>query len=335
MALGGIVTWAVVPVGKLGRYLLLDPELHRKRRRAMAFSVAVAAAVILLVGIIRFPVHVDFAGVVQPDDPPAQSGVVQSGILKAGGDGRVIDIGAQDGQIVAAGQTVLQLTDPTVQHELDEARGKIAEFEARSRQAAATDLIEFNKDQQNLILWQEKLAQARQRMEDLTVKAPFGGRLIAPHLRELRNTFLSRGDAIGSVAVLDKLVIKGDIDQKDSQLVQEVKNFRVEVRLAGLPEQTIAGGAVTLPPAAVSDLAHPSLGQAGGGDIAVDPHDPKGMHMQNPQFEARVKLENPNEQFYAGQRAFVRLTLARRPLAWQWTRRFLQLLQTNDTGKWL
>jgi len=335
MALGGIITWVFVPVGKLGRYLLLDPELHRKRRRAIAFSLAVAAAVVLVVGILRFPVHVDFTGVVQPDDPVGKSGTVESGTLKAGGDGRVVGIDVQDGQIVSAGQTILELSDPSVQHELDQAIAKIAEFNARIRQAAATDLIELEKDQGDLALWQEKLDEARQHMDDLTVKAPFAGRLIAPRLRELDNTFLSRGDTIGSVAVLNKLIIKGDIDQKDSQLVQGLKKFQVEVRLAGLPEKTIAGGAVSLPPAAVSELAHPSLGLAGGGDIQVDPRDPKGMHMQNPQFEARVKLENPDEQYYPGQRAYVRLTLDRRPLAWQWTRRFLQLLETNDTGKWL
>jgi putative peptide zinc metalloprotease protein len=330
MALGGVITWVFVPIGKLGRYLLLDPELHRKRRRAIAFSAAVAAIVVLLLGIIRFPVHVDFAGIVQPDDPVGKTGMVQSGLLKAGGDGRVIAVHAQDGQIVRAGQLIIELTNPSDQHDLDQATGKVAEYEARIRQAGATDLIELAKDRGDLILWQQKLAQAQQRMEDLKVKAPFDGRLIAPHLHELGNTFLSRGDEIGSVAVLDKLVIKGDIDQKDSQLVQEVKHFNVEVRLAGQLERTIPGGAVTLPPAAVNEVAHPSLGQAGGGDLQIDPRDPKGIRLQSPQFEARVKLENPDEQIFPGQRAYVRLTLGKRPLAWQWTRRFLQLLETND-----
>ena len=32
MALGGVVTWLVVPVFKMSKYLLLEPELHRKAR---------------------------------------------------------------------------------------------------------------------------------------------------------------------------------------------------------------------------------------------------------------------------------------------------------------
>src|SRR5262249_2554449 len=46
MALGGIVTWAVVPIFKTFKYLALDPELHRKRLPATAFVVACALVVV-------------------------------------------------------------------------------------------------------------------------------------------------------------------------------------------------------------------------------------------------------------------------------------------------
>ena len=45
MALGGVITWLFVPVFKMFKYLAIEPELHRKRGRAWAFTVAVAAAV--------------------------------------------------------------------------------------------------------------------------------------------------------------------------------------------------------------------------------------------------------------------------------------------------
>src|SRR4051812_5465699 len=38
MALGGVATWLIVPVYKVSKYLLLDPELHRKRSWAMTCS---------------------------------------------------------------------------------------------------------------------------------------------------------------------------------------------------------------------------------------------------------------------------------------------------------
>ena len=37
MAIGGVATWLFVPLGKVAKYLMLEPELHRKRTRAVAF----------------------------------------------------------------------------------------------------------------------------------------------------------------------------------------------------------------------------------------------------------------------------------------------------------
>jgi hypothetical protein len=94
-------------------------------------------------------------------------------------------------------------------------------------------------------------------------------------------------------------------------------------------------GSVTLPVAAVYQVAHSSLTQAGGGEIMGDPHDSKGLKTETPQFEARVKFNNPGGQFLPGQRAYVQLTLDRKPLIWQWSRDFLQLVDSHDTGRWL
>src|SRR5437762_1710269 len=50
MAIGGVITWLVVPVAKTFKYLALDPELHRKRGRATAFVLAVTALVVVCFG---------------------------------------------------------------------------------------------------------------------------------------------------------------------------------------------------------------------------------------------------------------------------------------------
>src|SRR5258706_14261438 len=67
MAIGGVITWLVVPVAKVLNYLLLQPELHRKRGRAIAFSAVVAAIIIVLVGLIKFPVRFEATGIVEPE----------------------------------------------------------------------------------------------------------------------------------------------------------------------------------------------------------------------------------------------------------------------------
>src|SRR4051812_13445752 len=62
MALGGVVTWLVVPVGKILNYLLLEAELHRKRVRAALFVGAVAVALFVLIGLIKFPMNFETPG---------------------------------------------------------------------------------------------------------------------------------------------------------------------------------------------------------------------------------------------------------------------------------
>jgi putative peptide zinc metalloprotease protein len=335
MALGGVVTWIVVPVVKLFKYLALDPELHRKRVRGIIFSASVAAAVIVTIGLIKFPVHVDFQGVLQPDDPLDGNGRVISGTLKTGADGRVIAIHGKDGQMVQAGQVIMQMANPQYQFDYDSAKAKLREIDARIRQDRATDLNGLEKDIADQQAWQEKLADAQERLDALIVKAPFTGRLVAPTISELDGAYLQRGQEFGRVAVLQKLVVKGDIDQKDAELIRKSPPVDSEIRLAGLLSTTLKGGEITLPPAAVVDLADPALGTLGGGEILVDPRDPKLTKSEIPEFETRVKLDNSQGLYYAGQRAYVRFTLDRRPLIWQWTRRFMQLIITNDTGKWI
>jgi putative peptide zinc metalloprotease protein len=335
MALGGVITWIVIPITKLFKYLALDPELHRKRLRGIVFSASVAAAIIVTVGLIKFPVHVDFEGVLQPDDPLDAHGRVISGTLKTGGDGRVIAIHGKDGQIVQAGQVIVEMTNPDLQYDYDAAQAKLAEISARLREDRATDLNEMQKDQADQQAWTEKLADAQQRLDELKVKAPFTGQLIAPTLSELQGAYLPRGQEFGKVAVLTRLIVKGDVDQKDAELIGKSPPVKSEIRLSGMPSQSLAGGEITLPPAAVENLADPALGTLEGGEILVDPRDPKQLRSQIPEFETTVKLDNSQGRYYAGQRAYVRFSLDRKPLIWQWTRRFMQLIVTNDTGKWL
>jgi biotin carboxyl carrier protein len=267
-----------------------------------------------------------------------------TGKLKSAGEGWVAATLASDGQIVTAGQPILQLENPEVQHALDFTKAKIEELNAKIRQSRVEDQAQnqndLPKNQADLRVWQDQLQDAQRREAELTIRAPFAGRLVAPKLRELSGTYVPRGQEIGEVAVLDKLVVKGDIEQKDYQLINALqgpdsRGVKIEVRLAGRLNQSVPGGALALPPAAVDSLADASLGAPGGGDEPVDPRDPNGLRVQIPTFEARVKLDNEKGRYYAGQRAYVRLTLQSRSLAWVWTNKLLQLLQAHDNKKWL
>jgi hypothetical protein len=77
-------------------------------------------------------------------------------------------------------------------------------------------------------------------------------------------------------------------------------------------------------------VSHPSQTQRGGSDLAPDPTDKTGLGLKESAFEVVATVSNPDQKYLPGQRAYLRLKLQHRPLIWQWTRRFLQLISTHQ-----
>ena len=73
--------------------------------------------------------------------------------------------------------------------------------------------------------------------------------------------------------------------------------------------------------------------------LALRPRDQSGTKAANPEFELRVNLNNPANEYVPGQRAYVRMTIRKEPLMKQWTRAVYQLIQArkekgNDLAKY-
>ena len=83
MALAGIITWVLVPIGQFIHYLITNPELARVRSRAIGTTGAFVALVVWLVGYVRMPDHAHAQGVAEP---------LNMKELFAGGDGFVTQV---------------------------------------------------------------------------------------------------------------------------------------------------------------------------------------------------------------------------------------------------
>jgi hypothetical protein len=64
----------------------------------------------------------------------------------------------------------------------------------------------------------------------------------------------------------------------------------------------------------------------------VDPHDNTGVRAAEGHFEFRVPIDNAATQYVPGQRAYIRMKINNRPLAWQAARYVMQLIQKR-TGE--
>ena len=331
MAIGGVATWAVVPIGKLGKYLMLEPELHRKRGRATAFCLAVAVVALLGVGVLRFPVYVDAPGIAEAQN--------QKGVHTHGG-GFVTRLVAHDGETVHQGDTILVCQDRKVDAEVESLVAEQAGEQAQLVEAEATDQSQRAVIQASLMATDQQLEDARRRQRELTITAPITGTLVAPHLADMAGSYLPRGTEIGTVASTESLVIRAITDQDDHQLVAEqalnllttpaATKGPTQVCFAGDLQRVVPGAVYAIWAGSQDQLPHPSLTQAGGGNVAPDPTDPKGMTPQVKQFEVDVRVDNPSGTLYPGQTAYVRFRIENRPLLYTWTRRFLQLLQSHE-----
>ena len=123
MAIGGVVTWLCVPTFKLFKYLTVEPELHRKRGRAWAFTGAVTALVVVLVGIIQFPLRVCAEGIVEP---------TAKAVLFARQAGLVAEVPptVRNGKRLHKGDVILICKDPELQSRLEELKNRLAAAQA-------------------------------------------------------------------------------------------------------------------------------------------------------------------------------------------------------------
>jgi len=351
MAIGGVITWLVVPAVKLFKYLTIDAELHRKRAKAWAFTGLVTATVLVVIGLVPFPTRVYATGMVEPFERTA---------LYTEQSGWVSDLRAVDGAKLKAGDIILVASDPMLDAEIKGAQARVKSASAKATQSLANDPAQRQIDLLTLDLEKQKLQDALRRRNELTIKAPIDGLLIAPQLRDLQGQFVPRGTQLATVAQFDRLLIRANIEQRDAELLLDKPQARAlaasvghetsttpttlpvkkgidnQVRLAGLISRPLNGDTdVLVIHSAQEAVVHPSLTHQGGEEIAPDPSDPRGMKTLVPQFEAHLTLANPTGDYLSGQRAYIRFTVEDSSLLWQWGRRFLQLIQTHSNSKWM
>lgn len=334
MALGGVITWACVPIFKLFKYLTIEPELHRKRGRAWAFTLAVAVALVMLIGVIPFDLSVHAEGVVSPREER---------LIFASQPGFVDELRVSDGQVVRGpgkdesgrdypGDVIAVLRDDQLKAQVESLQAEVRAREARVRQMMATDPAQLKIEQQELNIYRHQLVDAQRRQARLTLRAPISGQFVSPMARELPGRYVNFAQEIGVVRRMDEVLIKAALTQDEVALVstRPKEDAVALVRLIGKFGEILNAKDYTLIPSSQERVVSPALTQAGGGAIPQDPTDPEQTKPIQPQFDLRVELANPQGDYVPGQRAYVKITLDRKPLMWQWVRRIKQLIQSSS-----
>ena len=330
MAIGGVATWLIVPIGKLGKYLMLDNELHRKRGRAFAFCLAVAAVIVTLVGFIPFPLNIDQPGITEA--------AMHEG-LYAQVPGFVTQIVAHDGDLLKENDVIMVTTDRELETKLQQMEADIVYWQRKMSADRVSAPEQIGVDRAQMGMLEKQLKERKDEEQKLIIRAPIAGRLVAPELHNMIGRFMAHNTEIGTIQEDSSLNVRVMLEQENSQLITRLMDakdpavrakLKTQIRLASAIDDILEGGTLHAVGGGDYTSIHPSLTQLGGNDAPPDPKDPKKTRTE--QFEIDVPVANPNEKYVIGQTAHVRFKLGKEPVIHRWYRRILQVLQTRPSS---
>ncbi len=324
MGAAAAVTWVLVPLGKLIHYLATSNELARTRLLAVTTTVLVFAAAIGSVVLIPVSDNVRVEGFLDPADQV---------VIHARTPGRVVGY-LPTGRAVQVGDVLVTAESEQLRHEL---AGQLARREHltlrldQARQQAVYDTtkrVEIDKHQADLATLDQAIATTRRQIDELTTRSPIAGTWIAPRMEDLQAAQLKTNQTVGMVSTVDDMVIRALADQDAAPQIQAylAQIERVDVRLKGNPDVETRAEILRILPAGSQQLPSQAMGYAGGGAIATDPNDPKGLTAAENVVEIRLRAQpRDGVRFWPRQRVVCRFHLPSKPLAYQWARTLRQL----------
>jgi len=325
LAVGAVGLWVVMPLGKFFHYLLTSPELFRVRPRAVGVTVAFLVGLIAALGLIRAPDRVRIEGVIEP---------VRVDIIHARVDGFMDDFLPNETSVAPDEDAAPLITcrNPMLTAERDQRQAEWDELEVRRRAALMDEPYRAAQLAEQIATKDEQIRYLDTQIGWLSLQPKTAGVWITSALEDRKGAYLRRGDPVGMV-VSRNVLIRATADQQEGpRLIEALADHpdtrQVDVRVRGRPNDRMAGRIDLILDAGLERLPSAALGYAAGGPTVTAQDDPQGLKAAERFFEVRVQPDpNTDVRLLSGQRVVVRVDLPSKPLAAQWWRLLLQLVQ--------
>ncbi len=319
MAIGAVVGWAIMPVGKFIHYLMTGGELERVRNRAIGVTAAFALIVFIVVGLIPWPDRDRAEGIVEPvriaQVHMAADGFIDSSLAsgtEVKGDGK--------------GLPLLTASNRELEAERDDIDAQIKGAEAKRELARAKDTAAVQAYTEQLAALQQRRDRVEADLASLTIRAPFDGVWYSPKAEQLSGMFIAKGQPVGLIADPCSLIIRVTADQRFGPRVAE--SDTVEMRVKGRPDTYVTGSIRRILSAAHQDLPSPALSYAAGGTMTTSKDDRNGKKSAEPFTEIQIEPDAIGaKDLRIGQRIVVRFSMPPQPLIVQWYRAISQIIQ--------
>jgi putative peptide zinc metalloprotease protein len=310
-----LVAWFGLPLMKIVRHLATGPGLRRVRARAIAVTGALAVLVIGLLGFVPVPARTRAEGVVW---------IPEEAWVRAGVDGFVERVTASPGASVRPGDVLIETRDPGLEARPRVLAARLAELRARYHAERSSDLVRAAIVAEEIRYTEAELGRIQEQLDLLTVHSRAEGTFVIPAAEDLPGRLVKRGELLGYVVKLDRIVVRTIVPQTEIDLVRR-HTAAVQVRLSERLAEPLPATLVREVPGASEQLPSAALGATGGGSIAVDPRDAQGIVAVGKVFQVDLELPSALGLLNVGGRVYVRFDHGREPLAAQWGRQLRQL----------
>jgi putative peptide zinc metalloprotease protein len=289
--------------------------LRRVRLRAGLVVGGVTAVVVGAVCFAPVPLRSRAEGVVW---------VPERARVRAATDGFVERIIVPPGSRVRQGDVLIVCRDPVLETRVTVLEARVQELHLRHTAEWLKDVSQAEILKEEMLLWQENLAHARERVAALTIHSPTDGIFVVPQAQDLPGQFVKQGTQLGYVLDLTTLTARVVVVQDDIDLVRQ-HTHGIEVRLAERLAEPISAVLWRVVPAATQQLPSLALSSEGGGAIATDPHDTEGIKTLQRLFQLDVQLLSDVKVVNVGGRVYVRFDHGWEPLVQRWYRHLRRL----------
>lgn len=276
-------------------------------RAVMLGGVALAGALLFVVPL---PYHSDAEGVLW---------LPERAIVRAEAAGFVREVVARPGQAMTAGDAVAELVDPALAARIAVQAARVEEITAKIDAAWLESQAKVQQLEQQLALEQASLARQQEEARLLTVRAGAAGDLLVDRPADLPGRFVRKGEVLAYLRTGDAPLARVVLPPSAIDAVR-AGTRAVEFRLPQASGEILAAQTTRGVPAATRLLPSAVLGTQGGGEIATDPRDTKGMQTLQSVFEFELALPAELPHRFLGSRLYVRFEHAPQPIGQRWWR---------------
>lgn len=273
-----LVLWLGLPAFQFLRYMIAGRPGDQPNLRRFAFAsvtlTAVVTAILTLApwpGAMRAPAIVAYASDLS---------------VRAATEGFVGEVLVESGQHVAAGQALIVVNNPEISAELADLKLAITQATIQCRVLQENQkLAAYQAEVERLAALGQQLAEKQLEVDNLIVRAPAAGTLVAKNLESLVGTYLAAGTELGAIGDQNDKNLRVSIAQDDLQGFKDRVGELVSVVVPHAP--TIRGRLREVDPRASARPSHLAFCAANHGPIAVR----RSVESQDDESAAEGSLE--------------------------------------------